>query len=93
MFKLERLSSLLSETSVGLRAIVFLVTVLGMLVAGAASAKAILSMPGKLDKHSADTMTQTEVMKKMLCIQVADHRKLDWTLCYINPDVVLPESP
>jgi hypothetical protein len=38
-------------------------------------------------------MVQTVILERALCITVADHRKLDWTLCYTNPDAVLPKGP
>lgn len=54
--------------------------------------KAIAQVPGKLDQHMADQQATTKVLDKMLCIQVADHRKMDWTTCYIDPTKVIPSG-
>lgn len=90
MFKLTKLSDLLDSTSTGVRAIIAAVFIIGLLVAGFTTGKAIVALPGKFDDHDKTTQQQTEVLKTMLCIQIADHRHLDWKLCYINPELVLP---
>lgn len=55
-----------------------------------ATGKALITVPEKLDRHDSLTMAGFKSIDKMLCIQVADHRKKDWHLCYINPSEILP---
>lgn len=97
MLKLERLSSILDELSTGARAILVAVALLGVLSGAFITGKAVIRLPQQMAQHDSVTRSigteQTkllrhlvEVHNKMLCIQVADHRRTDWTACLL-PDV------
>ena len=65
---------------------------IGFLAAAIPIGKAFMTMPGKLDDHARATTAQTVILRRALCINIADHRKVDWTLCYTNPDIVMPRD-
>ncbi len=55
-----------------------------------ATSKSIFAMPGLLAKHDSSTSAGFQSLDRLLCIVVADHRKMDWQLCFIKPDEVMP---
>ena len=54
------------------------------------SAKPIVELPVKMAHHDSTTQRMADAISHQLCIQVADHRKMDWRLCYTSPNDVLP---
>jgi len=62
----------------------------GALAAAEVKFSAFDKIPGTLARHDSTTVEQTKVLNKMLCLQVADHRRLDWHLCYLDPKLVVP---
>lgn len=94
MVKLNSVSAIITQTGTLIKTLVAAFTLIAALSAFYVAGKAIISVPGKLDQHAATTSAGSaainQALEKMLCIQVADHRKMDWRLCYINPAEVLP---
>lgn len=90
MVKLASVSSLITQTGNLVKTILAAFALIAALSAFYMTGKAILSVPGKLDEHAVETKVLNSTLDKMLCIQIADHRKMDWRLCYINPSEVLP---
>lgn len=90
MLRFKKLSELLDNTSTGFRMVIALAVLCGAIVSSLTTARALLALPTKLDQHTVETQIQTEILRTQLCITVADHRKMDWTLCYTNPYQVLP---
>lgn len=66
------------------RTIVAIFALIGFLATATISGKALLAMPTQLEKHMEQTQEQTEVLNKMLCIQIADRQRTDWTRCLTN---------
>lgn len=87
------LSPLLENASVKVKLVAAVISLILTASAFVAGGKALWSVPGKLDQHSVQTKVLNNTLDKMLCIQVADHRKMDWNLCFINPTEVLPTQP
>lgn len=90
---MERFSAWLSKVSLGVRVIFIAGSLLAVLAGAYTTSKAVLAVPAKLDKHDSTSTAigneQTELLKKMLCIQVANQRKMTWTLCYTHPREVM----
>ncbi len=75
------------QRAVSFGKLVFVVCSIAAATVGAVTAgKALVAMPAKLDAHIAQVNKQIDVLDKMLCIQVADHRRSDWTKCLISPE-------
>lgn len=74
------------------KAIIGVIALIGALVSGYTPTKAMLEIPSKLAKHDSTTMQMVTTLNHQLCIIIADHRKLDWRLCYTNPSEVMPEA-
>ena len=74
----------LSQLAASWRTIIAFAALIGFLVTATLSGRALLAMPSKLDQHTAQTQEQTEVLNKMLCIQIADRQHTDWTKCLTN---------
>lgn len=53
------------------------------------TAKALVEVPTKLAQHDSTTRELVEIQRLSLCIQIADHRKMSWTLCYTSPSEVM----
>jgi hypothetical protein len=56
------------------------------------SVKPMLEVPAKLAHHDSTTSAIAGAINRQLCIQVADHRDMDWQMCYTNPDAVIPKA-
>ncbi|HJW27953.1 MAG TPA: hypothetical protein VJ508_01755 [Saprospiraceae bacterium] len=78
MIKLERLSN---KVKVILASGAILVSLAGVITTG----KAFAEMPARLAEHDSITNAhekqQVELLRTQVCIQIADHRKADWTHC------------
>lgn len=90
MVRLASVSDFITQTGTLVKTILAAFALIAALSAFYMTGKAVLSVPGKLDQHDIQTRAFSNTLDKMLCIQVADHRKMDWRLCYINPAEVLP---
>lgn len=90
MLKFKKLSELIDNTSTGLRTIIAIVVFAGAMLTSLTGVRALLALPVRLEQHIVETQTQTQILRTQLCITVADHRRMDWTLCYTNPNTVLP---
>lgn len=92
MVKLASVSGILTQTSSLVKAIIAAFALVAALSAFYVAGQSILSIPTKLDKHDSVTVAGFQAIDKMLCIQVADHRKIDWRMCYVNPAEVIPQG-
>lgn len=94
MVRLASVSGIITQTGSLIKATIAAFALIGALSAFYITGKAIISVPGKLDQHDSVTVAGfkafNSTLDKMLCIQVADHRKMDWHLCFIAPAEVLP---
>lgn len=83
-------SSFITQTGTLVKTLLAAFALIAALSAFYVTGKAMLSVPTKLDQHATQTKALNGTMDKILCIMIADHRKIDWRLCYINPTEVLP---
>lgn len=94
MVKLSSVSTVITQAGSLVKTVIAAFVLIAALSAFYLTGKAVLSVPGKLDQHDSVTVAGfkafNSTMDKMLCIQIADHRKMDWRLCYINPSEVIP---
>lgn len=74
------------------KALMYTGALIAALTGAYSTGKAIISVPEKLDEHMLDQKHMNETLDKMLCIQVADHMKLNWVLCYTDPTRVNPNG-
>lgn len=51
--------------------------------------KALIGLPTQLAVHDSTTRELVDVSKKELCITIADHRKMDYNLCFSHPSEVM----
>lgn len=86
------LSPLIQDMSTKVKLITAIISFILGASAFIVGGKALLAVPTKLDQHSEETRQEFKVLERMLCIQVADHRKMDWNLCYVNPAEVVPNE-
>lgn len=84
------LSPLIAEASFKIKLVTAIVSFIATASAFYVGGKSLLAVPEKLIQHDSVTVAGFRSIDKMLCIQIADHRKLDWRLCYINPSEVMP---
>lgn len=94
MVRLASVSGIITQTGSLIKAAIAAFALIAALSAFYITGKAIISVPGKLDQHDSVTVAGfrafNSTLDRMLCIQIADHRKMDWRLCYINPAEVFP---
>lgn len=90
MVKLASVSSLITQTSTLVKTLLAAAALIAALSGFYVTSKAMISVPASLAAHDSVMRTEFKSLDKMLCIQVADHRKMDWRLCYINPAEVVP---
>lgn len=86
------LSPFLQDMSTKVKLIVGIISFIVGASAFVVGGKALLAVPQKLDQHAAEAHQEYKTLERMLCIQVADHRKMDWNLCYVNPAEVVPSE-
>lgn len=76
-----RLTALSSKVKIILASGAILVSLAGVITTG----KALAEMPARLAYHDSVTnmndKAQIEILRTQVCIQIADHRKADWTHC------------
>ena len=96
MVKLASVSTLITQTGTLVKTILAAAALIGASSAFYVTGKAIISVPGKLDQHDSATVAGFKAFNatedKILCLMIADHRKMDWQLCYVNPSEVLPQE-
>lgn len=51
--------------------------------------KALVALPSQMSQHDSTTRELVDVGKKELCITIADHRKMDYNLCFSHPSEVM----
>lgn len=87
---LKRLAVLVASVNTTVKVIFWIVALLGTLTGAYSTGKAVLAVPAALATHDSVTRQGNRTLDRMLCLQVADHRKLDWRLCWIDPKSVVP---
>jgi len=87
------LTNLAKTLNIDIKTLVWIGSLIGALSGAYLTAQKLLAMPLILDKHVQTTEELKSIVDKQLCIMVADHRKVDWQLCWINPAMVVPKEP
>lgn len=90
MVKLASVTSLITQTSTLVKTLIAALALIAALSGFYVTGKAIISVPTALAAHDSVVRAEFKSFDRMLCIQVADHRKMDWHLCFINPTEVIP---
>lgn len=83
-------ASIISQASTTVKTVLTVAGLVAALSAAYVTGQAVIAMPSKLAKHDSVTIAESHTLDKILCIDVADHRKMNWNLCYINPSEVMP---
>jgi hypothetical protein len=90
MVKFASVSSLITQTSTLVKTLLAAVALIAALSGFYMTGKAMIAMPNLLAAHDSVVRAEFSAFDRMLCIQIADHRRMDWRLCYINPSEVVP---
>jgi hypothetical protein len=76
-----KVSELSAKAKIILASGAVLVSLAGVITTG----KAFAEMPARLAEHDSITNVhekeQVDLLRTQVCIQIADHRKTDWTHC------------
>jgi hypothetical protein len=94
----QKLSDFVSAIGAGWQVVVAVGGAVTLLTAAVLGTHALFGLPKQVFVHDSTTQSrlrdQTDILQhlsdvhdKMLCIQIADHRRSDWTACIIPPTV------